>query len=279
MGFERWARGPGRSPVQDEAGLTPWEFEPALLADLRLGVASQALDDGQPERALVEAEQLLRRHPDDLQALGVVGRAAILVGDGDMAAAALSRVVGEDEANADGWSLYSLALTLGFRYEEGRLAALQAVELDPELAVAWHHLALAQERLGEELAARRSFRRAAALAPTVLPRPRVWAELTWARCLEAARDKLPLSSRLFYQRVPVCWRDLPAVEDLPDGATGLSPFAGAYASLPDDDGERLPECIVLFRRNLARGAADAPQLTERIFLALRTQAVGWMRGG
>lgn len=278
MPFERWTRSGAGLAAQDEADLSPWEVEPSLLADLRLGAATQALEEGQPDLALVEAEQLLRRHPDDLLALGLVGRAAISVGDGDMAAAALARVVGEDEAGSEAWALYSLALTLGFRFDEGRGAAEHAIALDPTLAVAWLHLALAQERLGERLGARRAYARAATLAPGVLSGPRSWSEAAWALSLREARDRLSLSARVFYQRVPVCWRALPSLDELPGRPSGLSPFAGAFAVSPAPERDEMPAHVLLFRQNLARGAAERGQLTERIRVALQAQASGWMRG-
>lgn len=265
------------SPDQDEADATPWHFDPALLADLRFDAASDALDSGHPALALVEAEQLLARQPDDLDAMTLVGRAAISLGDGPMAAAALARVVGEDGATADAWALYSLALSLGFHYEEGEGAAREALRLDPTNASAWYHLALAQERIGEELAARRSFARAHGLAPEVLPRPRVWSERVWRQCLEAARDRLPMSVRVFYQGVPVAWRDLPDAELSRGGADRISPFAGAAALGPADDSE-LPRAVVLTRRNLARTAARPADLIQRLEDALAAVAFGWMRG-
>ncbi len=68
--------------------MTPWTVDPDTLANLRLDRAIRALEQEDPDRALVEAEELLETMPDHADALAIVGRAALEIGDATLAAAA-----------------------------------------------------------------------------------------------------------------------------------------------------------------------------------------------
>lgn len=273
MPFSRGRR-PGElgGPGAQATGAAAWVIDATVMAGLRLGAASGALSEGDADRALAEAEQLLHRTPDDMDALIVVGRAAVRTGDGAMAAAALRRVLDARPALGECWALLSLALLLEADPEGAVAAAARATEAAPEAPLGWHHLAVALERAGRAAEASGAALRAEALDPKTFARPLQWSDADWTRALTVAREGLLPLVREFYQDVPLRWASYPEVGLLRSSSPPLSPFIDALA-LPPGPGRSKPAAVVLFRDNLARPSCSLAELSLRLELALQRRAL------
>jgi len=272
MPFSRGRR-PGELGGTGGHGATAaWVIDSAVMAELRLGAASGALSEGDADRALAEAEQLLHRTPEDVDALIVVGRAAVRTGDGSMAAAALRQVLDARPENAECWALLALALLLDADAEQAVEAAEHATAAAPGSPLGWHHLSVSLERAGRPAEARTAALQAEALDPTTFARPMEWSEADWTRALTAARDGLPPLVRDFYRAVPLRWAPFPDRALLKASSPPLSPFIDAVA-LPPAPGRTAPSAVVLFRDNLARPSCGLAELSLRLGLALQRRAL------
>lgn len=273
MPFSRGRR-PGElgGPAAHGTSAAAWVIDAAVMAGLRLGAASGALSEGDADRALAEAEQLLHRNPDDIDALVVVGRAAVRTGDGAMAAAALRRVLDARPELGECWALLSLALLLEADPDGAVEAAERATTESPEAPLGWHHLAVALERAGRPSEASAAALRAEALDPRTFARPTSWSDEEWTRALIAAREGLSPLVRDFYRGVPLRWASFPDVGLLRSSTPPLSPFIDALA-LPSAHGGTAPAAIVLYRDNLSRPSCTLAELSLRLELALQRRAL------
>lgn len=268
----------GRRPAEGggtgahATGAAAWVIDATVMAGLRLDAASGALSEGDADRALAEAEQLLHRTPDDIDALVVVGRAAVRTGDGAMAAAALRRVLDARPELGECWALLSLALLLEADPEGAVEAAERATVASPEAPLGWHHLAVALERAGRAAEASGAALRAEALDPKTFARPVSWSDEEWTRALSAAREGLSPVVREFYRDVPLRWASFPDVGLLRSSSPPLSPFIDALA-LPPTPGRASPAAVVLYRDNLARPSCSLAELSLRLELALQRRAL------
>lgn len=269
---------PARTGREDDPRAA-WVIDANVMAGLRLGAASGALSSGDADRALAEAELLLHRTPDDIDALAVVGRAAVRTGDGGMAQIALERVVDARPTAAEAWALLALARLLTADADGAVRAAEEATRLAPDAPLGWHHLAVALERCGRGAAAEQASEVAERLDPRVFVRPQVWDEGQWTRALTAARGLLPPVVARFYARVPLRWGSFPEEALLRVSSPPLSPFIDA--SIDPGHGtspgrSKLPAAVVLYRSNLARPACALDELARRIALALARRAEDWL---
>jgi tetratricopeptide (TPR) repeat protein len=265
----------------DEAGVGPWMVDPEMLLMLRLDKAVRALDADDPDLALVEAEELLHSRPGHVDALGVVGRAALQMGDAAMARAALERLWEQGARDAVTALLLSQA-RFGTAELEGAVEAARcATDTQPDLAAAWFQQALALERLGRAGAAALAWQRAHALDGERFRLPGDVPEDVWVACLDAALGALPDPVRGFYARVPVRWATYPTLQSLRQESPPLSPLLDAMytGSPPLDPEERLahlPEAVTLFRGNLRLPDPQPAALAHRILAALVHEAQDWL---
>ena len=265
----------------DEAGVGPWMVDPETLTLLRLDKAVRALDEDDPDLALVEAEELLATRPAHAEALGVVGRAALQIGDASMARAALERLQSADEVDAITSLLLSQA-RFGTADLRGAVeAARAATDAEPDMAAAWFQQALALDRLGRPGPAALAWQRANALDAERFRLPDQVDDALWKACLETALAALPDAVRPFYTQVPIVWDQYPAVDDLLAEAPPLSPLLDAmYRGTPPMDAEdrlqQLPERVTLFRGNLVLPSGDPSSLVHRIHAALVHEAHDWL---
>lgn len=265
----------------DEAGVGPWMVDPETLTLLRLDKAVRALDEDDPDLALVEAEELLASHPAHPEALGVVGRAALQMGDAALARAALERLGASGDSDAVTALLLSQARFGTADLEGAVVSARAATDAQPDMAAAWFQQALALERLGRAGPAALAWQRAAALDGERFGLPDQVDELVWTACLETALAALPEAVRPFYARVPVVWARFPDVADLRAEAPPLSPLLDAmYHGTPPMDAEdrlaQLPDHVTLFRGNLVLPSGEPTALAQRIHAALVHEAHDWL---
>jgi rhomboid protease GluP len=127
--------------------------------------ASQALDQGQTDRAIAELEHAAVKKPNDRIALELLGRAYLQKKDYPSAEAALKCLLELDPQNAQ--AKYNLGLIYGstHRYEESRQMFADLTRRDPEDDGAWVFLGMAQDGLGRETDAIEAYRKATTVNP------------------------------------------------------------------------------------------------------------------
>ncbi|MDP6935548.1 MAG: tetratricopeptide repeat protein, partial [Myxococcota bacterium] len=175
----------------NESDSMSWSIDPELLAGLRLDEAKRALTEGNLERALLEAEELLGEHPNHTEALYIVGEAALSLRNAALAREAFTQYL----ALAEPMPLALLGLAIA-RFElldfSGSLESLSdALATNPEMAEAWYTRALILERTDQEEASVEAFAQAHALAPEHCPPPPPYPEPDWEQQLSAAHSLLP----------------------------------------------------------------------------------------
>lgn len=266
--------------MSDDATTGPWVFDPETLHQLRLQKAQQALAGQEPHRALVEAEELLEDDPHNLEALTIVGRAALEMGDAFLAVQAFEHLVGADpdvlEPRIGLAAARFQAVDLEGSLEVAR-ALTQAVPGRPE---GWYYAALCLERLGEREEARVAFERAHACSPEAYPLPARIGARTWTQVLREALAQLPGPFRAFYSAVPFKWEDLPEVSRLKALDPPLPPFlAVLLEGSPPIEGDpwvQRPRAAWLYRTNLAWPPAPPAELSWRLQRALLVEAMQWL---
>lgn len=268
-----------------------WTFDQDLVRQMRLETAGRALAGQDPYRAFAEAEELLQHHPADLSALRLAGAAALTLGDGATAAAALAPVVDAAPDDSGAWVQLGWARFLTADIPGGIDALGRATALDPEDADAWYRLSVASAWL-DQAASRAAAERAAGFDLEAYPFPMELPDESWAHVLAQSLALQTPAIQAFYQEVPVHWRPRPTVEDLRRIAPSHPPLVFALGAeeppdpgeLIDDEGElielaelrRVPSAVWLYQENIARIPAAEDELVERISEALRTEAQAWL---
>ena len=258
----------------------PWSVPTDYLLRLRLDAALRALEGGEYTAALVEAEELLAEAPGHEPALGVVGTAALQLGNATLACEAFSLLLELRPDDAETHAVLAMA-RFGLADLHGALrSARSAVALRPDLPEAWYYAGLAEERLRRDTEAREAFARAEALAPDTYAEPDELADDLWQTALGTAATLLPAPLQRFYGDVPARWEDFPQMDELLAVDPPLSPFTDAlYDGTPPVEGDpwsQRPGAIRLFRRNLARPSAGPDELAARIARALVHEALDWL---
>jgi len=158
------------------------------------------------------------------------------------------------------------------RFGEARRALLAATALDAESSHAFYHLALVQERMGEEELADASFERANALDPDHYPLPARVDEGFFREVVAEAIDNLPRSIREYITDVPILVEDLPSDQMLAE--QNVSPqILGVYVGVPRTEAESAQyddfTRIVLFKSNVEKICRDRDDLVEQIQITVR----------
>lgn len=253
----------------------------SLTAETLLEEARDALDAGDPERALdlaVEGSRLAGREDDaELSARLALAEGQALLSLGD-APAALDRIREASRAlpgDLDVWAEEASALHELCRFEEAAALLERVVHEDPDDAGSHWMLGLCLERLGRGAAGERHMDRARALAPDDFPEPVVLSPDDFEAVVEEALAELPAPVRRWLENVAVTVEDLPDPEELllsdpPHSPTILGIFRGSplgeKASM--DPWSHFPSGIALFQRNLERYARDRDELVEEIRVTL-----------
>ena len=266
--------------MSDERELRPWAVDPDTVILLRLKKAQSALDRGDADLALVEAEELLEEAPAHADALLVVGRAALALHDAGMARAAFEQVIDQRAADVDALEGLAVARFESVDFPGSLESARAAVAADPKRGRAWYYQGLALERVGPSDEAVRCFERAHTLEPAEHPLPRNFSETAWEDALAQGRKALPGPIRAFFSKVAFRWERFPDQAELTERHPPLSPFSYAlYEGTPPERGDpwtELPRCVRLFRGNLRHGTRTTDELAERIAEALMHEAAAWL---
>jgi predicted Zn-dependent protease with MMP-like domain len=252
-----------------------------ITAETLLEEAADALEDGDPERALdlaIEGSRLAGRGDDEELAARLAlaeGQALLALGD---PRTALERIelavrafpddldVRAEEANA----LYELS-----RFEEAADLLTRILHEDPGDAGSHWLLGLCLERLGRGEGSERHLLRARQIAPEDFPAPVTLSPDAFEAVVEEALAELPEPVRRYLANVAVTVEDLPEHEELlasdpPHSPSILGIFRGSplgdKASM--DPWSHFPSSIALFQRNLERYAQDREELLEEIRVTL-----------
>jgi tetratricopeptide (TPR) repeat protein len=252
----------------DEHAPLGWSPDGELMAQMRLVEANRRMEAGRPDLALVEAELLLVRAPEQPEALRISAMSALAMGDGGMAAVALEALLaGEGEPRL--WALLSTAHLLMGDFPGALGAAEKAVQLAPQEADSFLTKGFALERLGHPGHAKKAFAEAEVLKPGCSPVADAKPPSEWNQAFRAALGRLPASLQGLVRGLKLRWRQFPPSE-IEGAPSELNPFMDAL--ILGEDGEA-PGELFLFKGNLGRPQVDAEGLTERIERALARAAL------
>ncbi len=234
-----------------------------------------ALERGDPQRALAVARRGLAGAPDDPVLHFLAGNALLELDLLDDAVDALDRAVKLDPDDGEFRVVLARALYHCGRVTEAATHARRALRADEDSADAHEVVGLLLEADGRFDDADRHLERAARLDPEAFPAPLRLERDDFDRVVRAAGGRLPSPFRERLQEVTVSVEPVPDVQlreaeqpPLDPGLLGL--FVGV--SLPErsylSPGGELPPRIFLFQRNLERGARDREELEREIAVTL-----------
>ena len=247
---------------------------------LRLSEAERAIQTGDLDRALIEAEELLDEEPSHRRALEIASQAALGMGDILTALASLNRFMELHPPSARTLQALAAARFQAVDFPGALAAAEQATSLDSNMAAGWHYQGLALERIGKPEEAAVRFKKAEKLQPDQFPAPQDSTTLPWEAHLDEALGRLPQPLQVFYDGVPIRWKHFPAVADLLENYPPLSPFTdglyrGRLTEGSDPWSER-PSSVTLFMGNLSRPSIESESIINRIVEALVHEAMHWL---
>jgi len=250
------------------------------MTALRLHKTREAFQNHDLTTALLEAEELLDEDPHNITALEVLGDIELEMGHGREASLVYQALLRTDPDNASYLGGLTIARFLETDFEGALVSGQRAVELAPEMAEAHAYLALANERLGQHEAARRSMDCASKLDPETYRPPIPQEQVPWSALLTEALALLPSALRSFYERVPVVWHDLPDTGVLRATDPPITPLVLAlYEGSPSDEGRGaglLPRSMRIYQGNARRFAHDMQRLAADLGQALGFEAADWL---
>lgn len=173
-------------------------YKAALRADPSASLAAQELTDlyiqaGRLRDAVIEAEEMLKREPGNVEAHRILGRIYLrMIGDASQgrldegmlrrAIEQFSRITEKDSSDVDAWVTLGRLHRMAQNSVEAEQAYKRALELDPDNEYALHGLALLYQDLGDSKSAIQMWQRLAEQNPS----PRILQAL--ASSYEQARD-------------------------------------------------------------------------------------------
>ena len=159
------------------------------------------------------------------------------------------------------------------RFADARRSLVSATALDSESGHAFYHLALVQERLGEDEFAEASFDRANALDPDHYPLPARVDDAFFREVVAEAIDNLPRSIREYIADVPILVEDFPSDQMISE--QNVSPqILGLYVGVPRIEAESAQHDgdftrVILFKKNVEKICRDRDDLIEQIQVTVR----------
>ncbi len=257
------------------------DFPVEGMRDMRLKEAQQAFKARDFALALIEAEELLDHHPDDFDALMIVGDSSLELGEALGAEAAFCRFL--EFRPDDPIALSALAIA---RFEltdmDAAIAsANRTLNLVPDHAEALYIRSLAQEMLGEHSLAADGFLRASQLAPEHYPIPKPANASEWDAIVEAAKGKLHPEIQAWFVGIEISIADSPAVAQLREHSPPLSPSSLVlYQGPMPDPGADLwvvkPERMEIYQKNVCRAGMRDGGLVAPVASGLRREALEWI---
>jgi len=257
------------------------DFPVEGMRDMRLKEAKEAFKAGNYSLALIEAEELLDHHPDDFDALMIVGDSSLELGEALGAEAAFSRFL--EFRPDDPIALSALAIA---RFEltdmdSAIASANRTLHLVPDHAEAIYIRSLAQEMLGDHSQAADGFLRASELAPEHYPIPKLAVASDWDAIVEAAKGKLHAKLQAWFVGIEISIADSPVVAQLREHSPPLSPSSLVLyqGPLPDPGADLWvlkPERMEIYRKNVCRAGMRDGGLVAPVASGLRREALEWI---
>ncbi len=247
-----------------------WGLDNLARSALVLERARRQLADGDPEGAVVYAEELLDDNPSDVDALLVIADAAPRYGHGEVGvlAARQARTLGRDPGVLEAAALLAACEVEAALAAADRLldpAAAGPVAGGPVMAArAWAIRAQALEVLGRFAEADVALARAHAIRPESYPRPARLDARAWEAAMREALSMLDGPDREIVRGWRVEIGEAPTLEELRSVRPHAPPATRVLLV-------RTPAGPVLraYRRPLARGADDAEEVAMRLAEAIR----------
>jgi predicted Zn-dependent protease with MMP-like domain len=242
-----------------------------------------ALDGGNPERALAAARIALHDAPDDPVLHFLAGVALHELDQPQEAVLALSRAITLDPDDPEFLAARARSYFAGCRFPEARADAEKALAADAAHADALHLLGLALEREGDFAEADARFAAAGRVDPERFPSPVRLERDAFEQVVVRAGEMLPDEFRSKLDEVPVVVLDLPPQAILTDESPPLDPgllglFVGTALSERTFTSAGVPEPprILLFQRNLERFARDGAELADEIARTLHHELAHYL---
>jgi len=230
-----------------------------------------ALDAGEPERALASARIALHEAPDDPILHFLAGIALSDLGQPEDAVSALARSVELDPDDAEFRAHLARALYATCAFDRAGEEARRALSLDADAADAVFVAAMVDERAGRLAEADAGFARAAALDAERFPKPVRLTRAAFEGVIDRAAAMLPREFQERLAEVAVVVEDLPPDGILLDESPPLDPeLLGLFVGTAINErtfaasGIESPPRILLFQRNLERFARDEGELRREI---------------
>lgn len=241
-----------------------------------LDQAEQAVDAGEPDRALALCEQAHSLVPDHAGAWYVRGDALRALGELEEAARAYRAAALARPDHAACWAALALTCFDLLRFDEAGRAASRALREDPHDAEAWWVRGLVREWRGDLEGARRCEAHANRLAPRAYPLPPSLSDEEIEALVSDSLLYLPEAIRDYLADVAIVLEEIPDAEtcryyDPPASPLELLGYFSGSSLMErslEDPWSQLPGTIVLFRRNLARHSATREELIEQLRITL-----------
>lgn len=236
-----------------------------------LDLAEDALDEGDPDRALELCVQVLQQDRRHAGALFLAAEAERMGGHLEDAEDRYRTVTTVAPDHTHAWSGLAWVLFDLLRFDESRVAALRAMRADAGNAEAAFVRAMLRERRGDLAGADRDYLRAHRLDPEGFALPVRLSDALLTAIVEEARGMMHPSVRSYLDHVAFVVEEVPS-EDLcrefePPALPGeiLGFFSGnALTDRQGEGGVPVPPTIVLFRRNLERIAQDREHVVDEV---------------
>jgi tetratricopeptide (TPR) repeat protein len=265
----------------DDVVTQGWSIDPELATAMRLDHLRRLIQAQAWTPAILEAEELLDATPGAVEALELLGRAQLGIGDADGAVLTWEQVLALDPT-ATAPRLTSLATArLDICDLSGAITdAREAVRLDPGSAEAWYILGLALDLTpGRSTEATGALLTANRLDPESYPLPIQLDPAGWEQALGTAMLHVAPEVRELWDGVTVTVAERPDLDQLRQHDPPLSPrIPGNYVGTPPDDGDPWtvrPDGLALYARNLAR-VANLEQLIDSLADMLEHEAFVWV---
>jgi tetratricopeptide (TPR) repeat protein len=257
------------------------EYQADAILEMRLKEAKTAFSNGEFVPALLEAEELLDHHPDNLDALMLVGDSSLELGEAMGAEAAYCRFLEFEPESPVALSALAIARFELAEIDASIATAEMVLELAPEHAEAIYIKALAQEIQGKAEEANAGFARAAELAPEHYPLAPDAVEAEWPDVIEAAKHKLHGDLQEWLRGIEVLVVDYPRLEQLREHSPPLSPsslvlYQGTPPLPGDDPWSVRPERMEIYRANVCRAGLRDGGLVGPVSCGLRREALEWI---
>jgi tetratricopeptide (TPR) repeat protein len=224
--------------------------------------AVDMLDEGNPEGALVAADELLAVAPTDIDYLELRGLALGALGDHDEALTTFRRLVELDPADVDGHARVAEVLMELGQIEEAEQTVRAMLEMAPEHAIAYGLRGFLHDVAGRSVAADADYAKSVALDEELGPVPPRLTDEEFAVALADCKKDLEGELGDALARLTIEVKNLPSLELVRDPTNAIT-LSSPAVTIPnyDDDGTGR---LLIFKRNVERLVFDLGELEEQL---------------